>query len=116
MEPEKALAYVALGWLIVAMLLMMRTIRKGRELANKLATRHPEVYEAFGRPRPGYLHSVAARRFAQFVAQREYENLDDQALSSEFEAHRRFEARLVLTLLASLLIVFLLVLVVRHFV
>ena len=81
MELEKAVGLIALGWLIGALLLMGRSIRRGRELAETLARRHPKIYEALGRPRPGYLHSVRRDRFAQFVGRREYENLADADLS-----------------------------------
>jgi len=114
MQPEKALGLIALGWLIGAMLMMMGTIRRGRKLAKKLAARHPEIYEAIGCPIPGYLESARRRRFAQFVARREFENLGDAALAAQFEAYRRYETRLILSLLASLPVVLLLVVVVRY--
>jgi hypothetical protein len=114
MESDKALGYLALGWLIGAVLLMARTIRRGRELANLLALRHPESYEALGRPKPGFFHSVRGRRFAQFVARREFEDLDDPTLSAQFDEYRKHEARLLWFLLASLLFVFILILAVRH--
>ena len=114
MELEKAVGLIALGWLIGALLLMGRSIRRGRELAETLARRHPKIYEALGRPRPGYLHSVRRDRFAQFVGRREYENLADADLSARFENYRRFEARLVLSVLASLAVVAVLILAVRH--
>ena len=114
MEPDKAVALIALGWLIGAFLLMARSIQKGRELAAKLAARHPETYEALGRPRPGYLDSVRRDRFAQFVARRQFENLSDPVLAAQFEGYRKSEARLVFSILASLAVVALLVLVMQH--
>ncbi len=114
MELDKALGLIALGWLVGAILLLARLIRRGQELAAALATRHPETYEALGRPQPGYLHSVRRSRFAHFVARRKYENLCDPALSAQFEDYRKAEARLLLSLLASLGVVALLVLTVRH--
>jgi hypothetical protein len=114
MESDKALGLLALGWLIGAILLSARFIRSGRALAEALAARHPETYEALGRPQPGYLQSVRRSRFAQFVAHREYENLGDPVLSGRFEDYRKAEVRLLSSLLASLGIVALLVLTVRH--
>ncbi len=114
MESDKALGLIAVGWLVGAILLFARLIRRGRELTTALATQHPETYEALGRPQPGYLQSVRRSRFAQFVARREYENLDDPALSAQFEDYRKAEARLLLSLLASLGVVVLLVLTVHH--
>jgi hypothetical protein len=114
MGPEKAVAIIALGWLIGALLLMGRSVRKGRRLAETLAKRHPEIYEALGRPRPGYLHSVRRDRFARYVGRREFENLADPELSARFENYRKFDARLVLSVLASLVVVALLVLAVRY--
>ena len=94
--------------------MMARTVRRGQELASTLAVRHPETYQELGRPRPGYLQSVRGARFAKFVARRQFENLGDPALSAQFEEYRRYEARLVLSILASLVVVFLLVLALRH--
>ena len=110
MESEKALGLMALAWLVGSLLLMVRSIRQGRDLAETLATRHPETYEALGRPRPGYLESVRRTRFAQFVGRREFENLADESLSPQFEAYRKSEARLILSILASGLVVALLAL------
>jgi hypothetical protein len=98
MEPDKVFGLITLGWLIGAVLLMARMIRRGRELAKLLATRHPESYQALGRPQPGFFHSARGRRFAQFVARREFEDLDD----------------LLWLLLGSLLVVFLVILALRH--
>jgi hypothetical protein len=93
---------------------MAHSVRRGRSLADKLAERHPEAYEALGRPRPGYLNGVRRDKFAQFVARRGYEALADPVLASEFDAYRRSEARLVVCILASMLVVFLFLLAVRH--
>jgi len=105
---------IALAWLIGALLVMSRSIRSGRAAAAALAARHPELYESLGRPRPGYFHSVRRGRFAQFVARREYENLGDPMLSAQFEAHRKSEARHLLFVVASLLVVAVFLYVVRH--
>ena len=113
MESEKVVGLVALGWLVGSFLLMARSIRSGRDLAEELATRHPATYEALGRPRPGYLESVRRTRFAQFVGRREFEDLSDGWLSAQFEAYRKSEARLVLSILASGVIVILLAFAVR---
>lgn len=114
MEIEKAVGLVALAWLVGSFLLMARSIRRARDLTEALATRHPKTYEALGRPRPGYLDSVRRNRFAQFVGRREFENLDDGLLAAQFEAYRKSEARLILSILASGVVVALLGVAVRH--
>jgi len=114
MEPEKIVGFIALGWLIGSVLLMARSIRRGRVLADELAARHPATHEALGRPRPGFLESVKRTRFAQFVGRREFENLSDRPLVAQFEAYRRSEARLIVSILASGGIVVLLALTVRY--
>ena len=111
---EGTAVLLALAWLVVSLLLMARSIRKGRELADALAMRHPEKYEALGRPRPGYFESIRRTRFAQFVGRREFESLPDGALSAAFEAYRRSEARLILSVLASGAVVALLAFAARH--
>lgn len=106
--------YIAVAWLTGAMLLLMRLVRRGKKLAADLAARHPGIYEALGRPQPGFLHSVRRSHFARFVARREYENLGDSALSAEFEDYRQAEARLLIVLLVSLGFVGFLILAVRY--
>ena len=114
MEFEKALGLVALGWLLGSFLLMAGSLRGGRDLAEALATRHPATYEVLGRPRPGYFESARRTRFAQFVGRREFENLGDGSLSAQFEAYRKSEARLVLSIFASAAVVAVLAFVLRH--
>ena len=114
MEIEKVLGLILLGWLIGAVLLAARLVRRGRELTMVLATQHPEKYEALGRPRPGFLQSARRSQFTQFISRRAYRNLGDPALSARFEDYRKAEARLLISLLVSLVIVALLVLMVRH--
>lgn len=114
MEVDKIIGFIALGWLISAILLSARLIRRGRGLTAALAVKDPETYDALGRPQPGYLQSARRSRFSQFLARREYENLDDPPLSAQFEDYRKSEARLLLFLIGSLIIVFLLILIVRY--
>lgn len=114
MEPEKAVAFIAVCWLIVAVLSMMRSVRRGRNLAEALATRHPAMYETLGRPRPGYFASVRRTRFAQFVGRREFAILADEWLAAQFEAHRKLEIWLVLTIIGSGAVIALLAFCVRH--
>lgn len=114
MTSEIAVGLVALGWLIGSFLLMTRSIRRGRHLAEILAARHPAMYEELGCPRPGYFESARRTRFAQFVGRREFENLADGSLAAQFEAYRRSEARIVLSVLASGVVVVLLAVAVRY--
>ncbi|MDX1402950.1 MAG: hypothetical protein R3192_00355 [Woeseiaceae bacterium] len=105
MEPGKAVAYLALGWLIGATIAMARSIRRGRALAAALAERHPERYEALGRPQPGWFESARRTRFAQFVMRREYENLGDPELSARFDDYRGAELRLLVAVLGTMVVV-----------
>jgi len=114
MGPERAVAYLAVGWLVVALGVLARSLRRGRELADALAARHPQTYEALGRPRPTWLDSVQRDRFARFVGRREFREIADPPLVAEFEAHRRTEVRELAFVLSTLGLVGALVLVVRH--
>lgn len=114
LQSEAVAGLAALIWLIASFLLMARTIRAGRSLMEALAARHPETYEALGRPRPGYFESVRRTRFAQFVGRREFENLSDASLSADFEAYRQSEARLIIGIIASGAVVVLLAFAMRH--
>ena len=115
MEPEKVLAVIAMIWLVASFLAMARSIRRGRELAEMLAVRHPQTWEALGRPRPGYFESARRTRFSRYVGRREFEKLGDEILAAHFEAYRKNEARIVLSVLLSGAVLALLVLVLRYF-
>jgi hypothetical protein len=65
---------------------MARSIRRGRGLADAIAARDPETYEALGRPRLGYFESLSRTWFSRFVGRRESEKLLDAPLSARFEA------------------------------
>jgi hypothetical protein len=97
---EKTLGFIALIWLVGSVLLMARSVREGCDLADELAKRHPEVYEALGRPRPGFFYSAERTRFAQYVGRRKFENLGDDTLSARFEAYRKREARIIVSVLS----------------
>lgn len=114
MDVEKVLGFIVLGWLIGAVLLMARWVRRGRRLVTLLATRYPETYEALGRPQPGFLQSARRSQFTRFMSRRKYEDLEDPALAVQFEQYRKAEVRLLVLLLVSLVIVGLLVMTVRY--
>lgn len=95
---ENTLGALGLIWLVGSVLVMARSIRRGRDLVEVLARRHPVIYEEFGRPRPGYWTSARGRRFSQFLGRREHVALDDTSLAAEFEAYRKSEARLVVSI------------------
>lgn len=114
MELEKIPGLILLAWLIGSVLLMAGLVRKGRRLTAVLARRHPETYETLGRPQPGFFQSVRRRQFARFISSRAYENIDDPALSAQFEDYRKAEIRLLVAVLLSLVIVAVPVLMVTH--
>jgi len=97
---ENALGVIGLVWLVGSLLVMARSIRKGRELVDVLARRHPAIYEELEHPRPGYWASARGRRFAQFLGRREFADLDDALLVAEFETYRKSEARQVVSIVA----------------
>ena len=60
------------------------------------------------------IEGVRRTRFAQYVGRREFEDLTDGALSAQFEAYRKSEARLILSIIASGALVSLLALAACH--
>jgi hypothetical protein len=100
MDLESAAA--AAGWLAMAMGWLVRSVQYGRRLAEQLAQRDPDRYEALGSPRPGYFDSLRRNRFFRFVMQAEFRSLTDAALVDQFEAYRRTEVRGLLVVLSTL--------------
>jgi hypothetical protein len=89
-------------YLAVSMLLIVAWVRRGRDVIDRLALRHPDRYEELGRPRPGYFDSPRRTRFAQYLSRREYVDLPDPPLVEEFDELRRFEHRMLAALLIGL--------------
>jgi hypothetical protein len=80
-------------FLLLGFALLARSVRKGRDISELLEMRHPERFEALGRPRPGYFDSVQRTRFEQFILRREYRDLDDPYLIERCEDLRSFNLR-----------------------
>lgn len=93
---------IAATWLLSGVLLMFLLIRRGRRLVSILEKEEPEIYERHGRPQPGFFESSRRRRFSQFLAQREYLNINVGELADQFERYRRDENRLLASLLGTL--------------
>jgi len=102
MNAEKAVAGVALAWLISGVILLTLSVRRGRALSRKFAAQFPEKFEELGQPCPSVLPSVHGSRFAQFLAAKEYLELADSSLRAQFDDHRKRENRLLVLLLLSL--------------
>jgi hypothetical protein len=88
---------MAMGWLV-------RSVQYGRRLAEQLAQRDPDRYEALGSPTPGYFDSIRRNRFFRFVMRAEFRSLSDPALAEQFEAYRRTEIRGLVVALSTLAI------------
>jgi hypothetical protein len=102
MELENLIAAAAAGWLAMAMTWLVRSVQYGRRLAEQLAQRDPDRYQALGSPKPGYFDSLRRTRFFGFVMQAEFRSLNDAALVNQFEAYRRTEIRGLVLVLSSL--------------
>ena len=104
MDLESAVAAAAAGWLAMAMGWLVRSAQYGRRLAEQLAQRDPDRYEALGSPTPGYFDSIRRNRFFRFVMRAEFRSLTDAALAEQFEAYRKTEIRGLVVVLSTLAI------------
>jgi hypothetical protein len=92
---ELVVGAVALVFMLLLALLLVRSVRRGRRIAEFLESRHPEEYQRLGRPRPGYFQSVRRWRFDQFIMGREYLDLADTHLTERCEGLRRYNVRVL---------------------
>jgi hypothetical protein len=97
---ELVVGAVSVMFLGTSALLLVRSVRQGRQIAELLESRYPDEYRQLGRPRPGYFQSVRRWRFDQFIIGREYLDLKDPDLIEQCERLRRYNLR-VLTLVVS---------------
>ncbi|NNL67499.1 MAG: hypothetical protein HKP30_14715 [Myxococcales bacterium] len=77
-----------------------------RGVLRDLRERHPETWQALGRPTVVYYSSQAARRDLQrFVAEGRYEALDDPAFAAAVRRYRGY-ARVYSAVLGGLFVLF----------
>ena len=105
METNYAVAIAAALWIFAALAVLIRSVLRGRALADDLATRHPDPYEGWGRPRPGWFESLRRNLWFRFVMRREYLDLGDPPLVERFDAYRRAEIRSLVATLVWLAVV-----------
>jgi len=93
MQPEHAVAVAGSVFLVIGGILMVQSVRRGRELCRLFAERLPELYAETGAPRPGYFDSLRRTAYFQFVMQKQFTELPDPHLAEEFSKLRRQEVR-----------------------
>ncbi len=98
---QQVIVALAVGFSITCVLLIHRSVARGRVICDRLAREHPALYAAIGQPRVGYFASGARSRFDQFLFGRGYRHLEDPDLVRQCEALRRFNLRLLLILLSG---------------
>lgn len=114
MSPSDLALAIACVWLLGSVVLMGRSVRTGRHLAEALAARHPHTYEELGRPRPAYFESVRRVRFFRFILRRGYNSLNDPILEPQFEQYRSEELRRLMLVATGGLVTLAVLLWARH--
>lgn len=92
---ELVVGTVALAFMLLLALLLVRSVRRGRRIAQFLESRHPDEYRRLGQPRPGYFQSVRRWRFDQFIIGREFLEFQDADLVEQCERLRRYNVRVL---------------------
>ena len=101
MQAEHRVAIAGLAFLVVCGVMLVASVRRGRELCRLLAERLPAEYSELGSPLPGYFDSPRRNAYFRFIMQRGFEGLEDPHLCEEFGRLRRMEIRQLGFLLAG---------------
>ena len=99
MQAEHAIAVAGLGFLLVNGLLLVVSVRRGRELCRSFAERLPTEYAELGSPLPGFFDSPRRDAYFRMLMQRGFRGLTDPHLVAEFAERRRIEVRQLVFLL-----------------
>jgi hypothetical protein len=92
MPAEHRIAIGGLAFLVIGGLLLVASVRRGRELCRRLAERLPDEYAELGSPLPGYFDSTRRDAYFRLVMQRGYATLSDPYLVAEFARLRKSES------------------------
>ena len=101
MPNEHKVAIAGLVFLLIGGLMLVASVRRGRELCRLLAQRLPEEYVTLGSPQPGYFDSPRRQAYFRFIMQRRFTELSDPHLVAEFTKLHRTEMRQLIVLLAG---------------
>ena len=101
MPAEHAIGIAGGVFFAICAVLLVVSVRRGRDLCQRFAEHHPVEYAAAGEPRPGYFNSVRRQTYFRFVLQRGFEDLSDQGLVRDFSELRRFELQQLVFMVAG---------------
>lgn len=101
MSVEFVLGITAAVFLVACGLVLLATVRYGRQLFRLFENQFPQQYIAAGRPLPGLWESPRRRAHFRFLIQREFDTLQDPQLAREFEKLRQTEVALLIFMLAG---------------
>ena len=91
MPIEQLTVIFGFAFLLVAGVLMVRQIIRGRQLCEQFARRLPREYAAYDEPKPAFFYTARSAAYSAFVLQRKFLKLSDQRLIAQFEAMRKQE-------------------------
>lgn len=85
MSPEHQVGIVGTALLAVAVLLMVRSVLRGRAACREFERRLPREYAAHDSPRPSLFLSPRNTAYTLFLFQRRFESLSERALVKRFD-------------------------------
>ena len=91
MPLEQFTVLLGLVFLVVGGVMMVRRIRRGKQLCEEFARRLPTEYRAHNEPRPAFFYTSRSAAYSAFVLQRKFLQLPDHELVTRFEEIRRQE-------------------------
>ena len=101
---ELIVGAVTVAFMVTSALLLIRSVGRGRRIAELLESRHPDEYRQLGRPRPGYFQSARRWRFDQFIMGREYLDLKNPDLIAQCERLRGYNLRVLVFVVSGFVV------------
>lgn len=102
---EKFAGFTGLFLLGGGVFLLAVSVRKGKRIVEHIKRRHPQQWDAMGKPAPGYFQSMERNRWMKFIRNREYLQFNDPTLTEMGDAQYKLE-NLTLGWMPAFIIVF----------
>ena len=101
LPPEHVVAITGSAFILVAAVLLVRSVLRGREACREFARLLPAEYDDHNSPLPGFTLGPRNNAYSVFIFQRKFEQLSQRRLVEGFRELHRQDVRLLALIFAG---------------
>ncbi len=101
LPPQHVVAITGSAFIVVAAVLLLQSVFRGREACRDFARLLPEEYAGHNSPMPGFTLGPRNNAYSVFIFQRKFEQLSERRLVERFRELHRQDVRLLTLIFAG---------------